>query len=91
MVTVNLITAQVTSTTTIVYGVREGTTQLANAFVEQASAALSQHAPSWVLTGLVPGSTHTYKAAVLKVTSGTANAYHGPSYGMLSIKVEGVP
>lgn len=88
-VTVNATVAQVSSTTSGYLGVREGSTTLRQQIVTQ-GAVLGAYSVGFLVTGLTPGSSHTYKAAIGKATSGTMNFYHGPTFGAASIVVEAV-
>lgn len=71
------------------FGVREGTTNIGQAIVSQ-STVLSRHQVWFVFTG-VPGSVHTYKAAVGKGGAGSTVLYHGPAYGAIVLSVWALP
>lgn len=70
------------------YGLREGTTDFALAFIGGA-ADMDSHTAEFFISGLTPGSAHTFKWAA-KVNSGTFNMLGGPTYGRAIMEVYAV-
>lgn len=81
----------VSSTTAIDYWqVREGTTVLADSWVNEGLIQARVRSVAFYLSGISAGS-HTYKWGHRRAVAGTATMYGGPTFGELVMEVWAVP
>lgn len=72
------------------WGLRESTTTVATAYVTNSGNRAERFETTFVITGLTPGSAHTYKAAWSVASGGNADVYTGPTFGKLVLEVYAV-